>query len=159
MPDKKVGLVWAGNPAMDGDELRSPRQLSLLAPLAEVKGVRFISLQKGNAGAQAKNPPGGMQLVDWTDELLDFADTAALLANLDLVISSDTSVLHLAGAMGKPVWALLAYIADWRWMLHRSDSPWYPTARLFRQAKPGDWPGVVAQMADALSKWQIGSQG
>jgi ADP-heptose:LPS heptosyltransferase len=91
-----------------------------------------------------------MEIVDWTEELTDFADTAALVENLDLLITPDTSVAHLAGGMGKPVWVLLPHAPDWRWMLNRSDSVWYPTMRLFRQPTAGDWETPVKQMADAL---------
>jgi ADP-heptose:LPS heptosyltransferase len=132
------------------DHLRSPRQLSYFAPLAQLNGVRFFSLQKGEAAKQAVNPPSGLKLTDWTDEFSDFADTAAFIANLDLVISSDTAVAHLAGAMGKPVWLLLPFAPDWRWMLNRSDSPWYPTMRLFRQTKIGEWASAIEQVAEAL---------
>ena len=97
-------------------------------------------------------PPAGMQLNDWTGELNDFADTAALIANLDLVISVDTAVVHLAGALGKPVWTLLRFAAQWLWMLDREDSPWYPTMRLFRQPSIGDWDSVVRQVAGC---WRI----
>ncbi len=146
-----VGLVWAGNPAFRGDRLRSPRELSLYSPLAAVKNVRFFSLQKGEAAKQAAHPPAGMNLTDWTSDFGDFADTAALIANLDLVISSDTAVAHLAGAMGKPVWVILPLSPDWRWMLDRSDNPWYPTMRLFRQTKVGQWTDVIEQVAGALA--------
>jgi ADP-heptose:LPS heptosyltransferase len=91
-----------------------------------------------------------MTLHDWTDDLRDFADTAALMENLDLIISSDTSVVHLAGAIGKPVWALLPSVPDWRWFLGRSDSPWYPTMRLFRQQRPMEWGPVMASIREQL---------
>jgi Tfp pilus assembly protein PilF len=146
----KVGLVWAGSPAFKADLLRSPRQLSVYAPLGGVGGVQFFSLQKGDAARQAKTPPAGMTLHDWTDDLRDFADTAALMENLDLIISSDTSVVHLAGAIGKPVWALLPSVPDWRWFLGRSDSPWYPTMRLFRQQRPMEWGSVIASVREQL---------
>ncbi|HTV47862.1 MAG TPA: glycosyltransferase family 9 protein, partial [Phycisphaerae bacterium] len=107
----------------------------------------------GEASIQAKTPPAGMELIDWTAELKDFADTAALIANLDLVITIDTAAVHLAGALGKPVWTLLPFIPDWRWMLEREDSPWYPTMRLFRQSIRGDWDGVIKRVAEALSIW------
>jgi tetratricopeptide (TPR) repeat protein len=149
-PGLKVGLVWAGRPTHQNDRNRS-LPLSALAPLAMAKGVRFYSLQKGEASRQASNPPAGMELIDRTDQLHDFADTAALIANLDLIISVDTAVAHLAGAMGKPVWALLPFVPDWRWLLDREDSPWYPTLRLFRQPDRGDWAGVVSKVAQALS--------
>jgi ADP-heptose:LPS heptosyltransferase len=94
-----------------------------------------------------------MSLIDQTGELLDFADTAALIANLDLVISVDTAVLHLAGAMARPAWALLPFAPDWRWLLDRSDTPWYPTVRLFRQPALGDWTGAMNRLADELRSW------
>jgi Tfp pilus assembly protein PilF len=148
----KVGLAWAGSPTHKNDRNRSIK-LARLAPLGQVPGARFFSLQKGEAAAEAKTPPTGMELVDWTEELKDFADTAALIANLDLVIAVDTAVVHLAGAMGKPVWTLSPYVSDWRWLLDRDDSPWYPTMRLFRQPARGDWDSVITRVADALSLW------
>ena len=151
-PSVKVGLAWAGRPTHKDDRNRSMK-LARLAPLGQVPGVRFFSLQKGDAAAQAKTPPAGMELVDWTEELKDFADTAALIANLDLVIAVDTAVVHLAGAMGKPVWTLLPFVSDWRWLLERDGSPWYPTMRLFRQSSLGDWDRVIARVAEALSHW------
>jgi len=147
---RKVGLVWAGSPAFTYDKARSPRQLSLFSPLAEAENVRFFSLQKGEAAKQAGNPPQGMQLFDWSGDLHDFADTAALIANLDLVISSDTAVAHLAGAMGKPVWVILPFAPDWRWLLERDDCIWYPTMRLLRQAQRGDWDEVLRRLSGAL---------
>jgi Flp pilus assembly protein TadD len=146
----KVGLVWAGNPTHKNNHIRSIA-LSFLAPLATVSGVCFYSLQKGKAAKETANPPPRMRITDWTDELHDFADTAALVANLDLIISVDTSVAHLAGAMRKPVWLLLPFIPDWRWMLDRQDSPWYPTMRLFRQETRGSWSAVVSRIAKELS--------
>jgi ADP-heptose:LPS heptosyltransferase len=113
----------------------------------------LVSLQKGDAAAEAKAPPSGMELIDRTEELKDFADTAALIANLDLVISVDTAVAHLAGAMGKPVWTLLPFVAEWRWLQEREDSPWYPSMRLFRQSSLGDWDSVITRATDALSDW------
>jgi len=148
----KVGLGWAGNPNHKNDRHRSMK-LEMLAPLGQASGARFFSLQKGAAAAEAKTPPPGMELVDWTQELKDFADTAALIANLDLVIAVDTAVVHLAGAMGKPVWTLLPFNSDWRWLLDREDSPWYPTMRLFRRPSLGDWDSVIARVVEALSLW------
>jgi len=95
-----------------------------------------------------------MEITDWSGEFNDFADTAALMQNLDLVITVDTSIAHLAGAMGKPVWTMLPFSPDWRWMIKRSDSPWYPTMRLFRQPEPGNWSAVVEQVALALRSWK-----
>jgi len=146
----KVGLAWAGRPTHTNDRNRSIK-LARLAPLGQLPGVRFFSLQKGEVAAEAKTPPPGMELVDWTEELKDFAETAALIANLDLVVAVDTAVVHLAGAMGKPVWVLLPFGSDWRWLLERQDSPWYPSMRLFRQSRIGDWDSVIARVVEALS--------
>jgi hypothetical protein len=110
------------SPTHQNDRNRSMK-LTSLAPLGQVPGVRYFSLQKGNAAADGTTPPTGMELVDWTEEMTDFADTAALMASLDLVIAVDTSVVHLAGAMGKPVWTLLPFVPDWRWLQEREDSP------------------------------------
>lgn len=151
----KVGLVWAGNPRPhdpDANRMDALRSLNLadFAPLAEVPGVALFSLQKGPPAEQAAAPPPGLALVDHSDELADFADTAALIENLDLVISVDTSVVHLAGALGKPVWVLSRFNGCWRWLENRDDSPWYPTARIFRQPRRGDWSETVLRVRDAL---------
>jgi Tfp pilus assembly protein PilF len=146
----RIGLVWAGRPGNKIDYKRSMR-LDDFAPLAAIKNARFFSLQKGGAAAQTQRPPGGLELLDYSDELRDFTDTAALLANLDLIITVDTSVAHLAGAMGRPTWLLLPFSPDWRWLLKREDSPWYPTIRLFRQQTRGDWKGVMEKVRDELS--------
>lgn len=151
----KVGLVWAGSAHDDQinahmvDRRRS-LPLAALAPLAGVPGVAFYSLQKGPPAAEARTAPAGVALIDWMDEMRDFADTAALVEHLDLVISVDTSVCHLAGALARPVWVLSRHDACWRWLRDRPDSPWYPTLRLFRQDAPGDWEPVVARVRDAL---------
>jgi Flp pilus assembly protein TadD len=145
----KVGLVWAGRSEHKNDRNRSIA-LSVMAELANVPNVHFVSLQKGPAAAQAREIASTFQLIDLTDQLQDFADTAALIENLDLVISVDTSVAHLAGAMGKPVWLLLPFAPDWRWMTDRSDSPWYPSMRLFRQSRIGDWSDVIPHVAERL---------
>ncbi|MGA3001265.1 MAG: tetratricopeptide repeat protein [Acetobacteraceae bacterium] len=156
---RKVGLVWAGSPlspqppAQAMDRRRS-MTLQQFAPLAEIPGLCLISLQKGDAASQTRMPPDGMVLHDWTDELQDYADTAALIAALDLVISVDTSVVHLAGALGKPVWVLNRFDQCWRWLQDRTDSPWYPTAWLFRQPKPGDWASVIRDVTEALRRQQ-----
>jgi ADP-heptose:LPS heptosyltransferase len=147
----KVGIVWAGQPTHANDHNRSIGLLKL-APLANIPGVWFCSLQKGKASQQIYDRANTLQLANWEKDLRDFGDTAALIANLDLVICVDTAVAHLAGALGKPVWVMLPYVPDWRWMLGRSDSPWYPTMRLFRQPKFGDWESVVREMRDALAE-------
>jgi hypothetical protein len=141
LPGLRVGLVWAGSPAYRSDARRSiaPERLRVLA---DVPGVSFVSLQLGG------RPAFPMQ--DWTGEIRDFCDTAALIAGLDLVISVDTAVAHLAGALGRPVWLLNRFDPCWRWLLGRDDSPWYPTMRQFRQTAPGDWAGVLAAVRDAL---------
>ncbi len=152
----KVGLVWAGNPgataATRAVDRRRSMTLAQLSPLASVSGVSFVSLQKGDAAAQIKSAPTGFVIHDWTDEINDFADTAALIDALDLVISVDTSVVHLAGALAKPVWMFNRFDSEWRWLLEREDSPWYPTLRQFRQPQPGDWASVVTRMASELAK-------
>jgi hypothetical protein len=145
----KVGLVWAGRPQQWDDRKRS-LSLELLAPLSRASGAVFYSLQVGEAAAQAAAAPAGMRLVNVAPQIVDFADTAAIVANLDLVVTIDTSVAHLAGAMGIPVWVLVAYAPDWRYHLGRSDNPWYPSMRLFRQARDGDWPSAIEQLAEAL---------
>jgi len=147
----KVGLVWAGNPAFATDRERSPG-LAALLPLLEVPGVRFYGLQLGpgrDALAERAMPPA---FTDLAPHIADFTDTAAIMDNLDLVISSCTAPAHLAGALGRPVWGLLSFAADWRWLADRADSPWYPTARLFRQPRPGDWAAVAAAVRAALEE-------
>jgi tetratricopeptide (TPR) repeat protein len=148
-----VGLVWAGQarPNLTGfttlDRRRSAG-LAAFAPLADVPGVRLISLQ---AGAPARQPrPAGMTLLDMMGQVTDFADTAALIAGLDVVVSVDTSVVHLAGLMGKPVFLLDRYDNCWRWLSDRMDSPWYPHLTIFRQPEPGDWASAVARAAASL---------
>jgi len=151
----KVGLVWQGNPNFENDADRSLPSLELLAPLGRVAGVQFISLQKGKGEEEARHPPAGICLQVLADELEDFADTAAVITCLDLVIGVDTGVVHLAGALGKPCWVLLPdYRTDWRWLKDRTDSPWYPqTLRLFRQTQAGGWFSLIATVADALERW------
>jgi hypothetical protein len=124
----------------------------LLSPLAAIDGLTFFSLQKGPAAEQARDPPAGMKLVDLSPHLHDFADTSAAIANLDLVITTCTSVAHLAGALGKPVWIMLAHVADWMWLIGREDTPWYPSARLFRQPAPGAWDPVINHIAGELCR-------
>lgn len=144
----RAGLVWAGNPEHNNDRNRS-LSLAELAPLASCANVAFYSLQKG---ARAEEPPPpGLTLTALGAELHDFMETAAAVSALDLVIAVDTSIVHLAGAMGTPVWTLLAQVPDWRWLLERTDSPWYPSVRLFRQARGGDWAPVLAAIAAELA--------
>jgi len=143
----KVGIAWAGSPKHINDRNRSVPACEL-APLAEASNARFYNLQKGPIAKPGVLPP--LEMTDWTGELHDFADTAALMENLDLVICADTALAHLAGALGKRVWVLLPFLPDWRWLLNRTDSPWYPTMRLFRQPRPCDWSEPIAQIAAAL---------
>lgn len=153
LPDGlRVGLAWKGNPLFASDSDRSLPSLDVLAPLWDVAGVRFISLQKGRGADDAAHPPAGLPLTSLGGELEDFADTAAVIMRLDLVICVDTAVAHLAGALGKRCWVMLpAYKTDWRWLDHGSGSPWYPgVMRLFRQSAAGDWSGVVAEIAASL---------
>lgn len=148
----KVGLVWAGNPAQPNDRRRS-MSLSQLLPLLHVEGVQFFALQKGPRETEADTMGAGRPLVNLAAELLDLGDTAAVIAELDLVISVCTSMAHLTGALGKPVWVLLSEPAYWCWLTEREDSPWYPTARLFRQKRRGEWAEVIERVKGALREW------
>jgi len=151
----RVGVVWQGNPDPAADMARS-FPLHALAPLAAIQDVRLISLQKGFGEAQIEALRGAFVVEDFAQQLDAgpdaFVDTAAAMANLDLIISCDTSVAHLAGALARPAWIALKFDAEWRWMRERDDSPWYPTARLFRQTTPGDWSGLFKRMATALKE-------
>lgn len=147
----KVGLVWSGNPGNPSDAQRS-LALAQLAPLFSVAGTCFVSLQKPAGAIGQASGGSAWPLHDWMDECADFLDTASLIANLDLVIAVDTSVAHLAGALGRPVWLLNRRNTDWRWLLDREDSPWYPTMRIFRQHRRGEWDDVIRQVTQALSK-------
>ena len=149
----RVGLCWAGSPAHPDDPRRSC-PAAILAPLLARRDIAWVSLQYGpQAGAFADT---GHRLEDWSDRLDGFASTAAAMGALDLVITVDTATAHLAAALGRPTWLMLKYSPDWRWMLDRTDSPWYPTMTLFRQATPGDWAGVVARLQAALEGWMDG---
>lgn len=149
LPGRRVGLAWAGDPRHINDFRRSIG-LERLMPLFRVPGISWVGLQAGpHAGDVAR--VGLPEILDISAQLGDFAETAGVMANLDLVITVDTAVAHLAGAIARPVWTLLPFSPDWRWMLQREDSPWYPTMRLFRQPMPGDWDSVVAQAADRLT--------
>ena len=124
--------------------------MNIYSSLASIDSVTFYSLQKGEVSKQIEDSLNGMKIIDYSETIKNFSDTAALIENLDLVISVDTAVAHLAGALGKPVWLLLSFFPDWRWMLNREDSPWYPTTRLFRQPSPKDWESVIAKVKDEL---------
>jgi len=147
----KVGLVWAGNRKYGRDFLRSVPFRDLRA-LLDVRGAAFVSLQKETGADDVR----GAGVADWMGECRDFMDTAALIAGLDLVVSVDTSVAHLAGALGKPVWLLNRFESEWRWLLERDTSPWYPSMRVFRQTAAGDWTGVVQRLAAELGRLSAG---
>jgi hypothetical protein len=151
----QVGIVWQGNPRFRFDRLRSI-PLAQFAPLARVPGVHLLSLQKGPGRDQLAALPGSFPVTDLGHQLDEttgaFLDTAAVMKNLDLVITSDTVAAHLAGALGVPVWVALHDVPDWRWLLDREDSPWYPTMRLFRQTRPGQWEEVFERIAAALHR-------
>lgn len=148
-PGYRVGLVWAGNPRYRHDRIRSG-PLELISRVGEIEGIVLYSLQKDAGGQKVHSFPEEVNCIDYMAEIKDFSDTAALIENLDLVISVDTAVAHVAGALGKHVWILLPYAPDWRWLLNRQDSPWYPTMRLFRQPSRGDWESVVANVLTEL---------
>jgi FkbM family methyltransferase len=152
-PNKRlrVGLVWAGSPIHPNDRYRS-MSLSALAPFAQLKGVHFVSLQKGAAAEEITNTPPGFEVVNLGPELVDFCDAAAVISQLDLLICVDTAVAHLAGALGKPVWVMVPTPPDFRWMEGRDDSPWYPTMRLFRQRRRGEWAEVVDRVKIELAQ-------
>jgi hypothetical protein len=148
---RRIGLAWSGRSTHPNDRRRSI-PLSRLAPIATAARVCFVSLQKPLSAADRAAFALFPGLTDLSPDLTDFGETAAVIANLDLVITVDTAMGHLAGAMGKPVWILLPKASDWRWLLDRTDSPWYPTARLFRQATPGAWDPVIAAVTSALDQ-------
>ncbi|MCB8881738.1 tetratricopeptide repeat protein [Acidisoma cellulosilytica] len=154
LPDRplRVGLVWAGNaykdiPARAAVDRRRSLSPHLLAPLLQMPGIEFFSLQKAGPAAPADFP-----LIDVMDQMTDFADTAALISQMDLVISVDTATAHLAGALGKPIWLLNRFDSCWRWLLGREDSPWYPSLRVYQQDQPGDWESVIDRVTADLRK-------
>jgi Flp pilus assembly protein TadD len=149
---KRVGIVWAGNPDQTGDALRSPR-LKAVLPLFEVPGVTFVALQVGPGRADLEKYPLPANVIDLGPEIGDFADTAAIISGLDLVISSCTAPLHLAAALGVPTWGMIPFAPHFLWQNDRTDSPWYPNLRLYRQAEAGnDWRNVTAAISDDLAK-------
>jgi hypothetical protein len=145
LPGRRVGIVWQGNPRIASMRRRRDLPTPCLARLADIPGLSFVSLQKGMSV-----PDVGLPMVDWTDSLHDMAATAALVAELDLVIAVDTAVAHLAAGLGRPVWLLNRFDTCWRWLINRDDSPWYPNLRQFRQPALGDWESVMQQLVDAL---------
>jgi hypothetical protein len=140
-----------------GDRYRSV-PLARIEPLARVKAVKLFSLQKNHGQEQLACVPFADAITDLSPRLETFLDTAAVLENLDLLICCDTSLAHLAGALGLPVWVAVAFSPDWRWMLEREDTPWYPSMRLFRQRRPGDWPEVFERLAAALDEAVTGKR-
>jgi len=144
----RIGLAWSGNPEHSNDAERSIR-FELLAPLLSLP-ASFVSLQREYRSYDCAALAQTHRILDLSDKISDFSDTAAIIQNLDLVISVDTSVAHLAGALGAKLWILLPHVPDFRWMLGRVDSPWYPTARLFRQAEKGTWGAVIERMRGEL---------
>lgn len=154
----KVGLVWAGNPSHLNDRARS-LPLEMLKPLFDLEATAFYSLQVGERAHEIKRAGLFGKMAEASSQRSDFASTAAVITQLDLVISVDTSVAHLAGALAKPIWLLLPFAPDWRWLLGRNDSPWYPTMHTFRQASPGDWPGVIREVRARLRSLVASSSG
>ena len=146
---KKIGIVWAGSPAHQNDRNRSC-DAAHFARLAEVPNVALFNMQKDAAPEALGQLPLGADLAPYLD---DFSATAFAAERMDLIVTVDTALAHLASALGRPVWLLLPYAPEWRWRLGRDDSPWYPTMRLFRQARPGDWDGLFARVCQALAKF------
>jgi Tfp pilus assembly protein PilF len=147
---RRIGIAWAGRPTHTNDDNRSVR-LATFAPLAKLPNTTLVSLQKGAAQAHIGTYWGPAPLINLGPEIHNYGDTMAILESLDLLVTVDTSVAHLAGAMAKPVWIMLPYAPDWRWLLERNDTPWYPTARLFRQPTSRDWQPVIAAIAEELA--------
>jgi len=156
LPRPRVGLLWAGGALYPRNRLRSIR-LRRLEPVARTPGISFISLQKGEEAYQAAET--GWRIADFMSECRDLLDTAALIDNLDLVIGVDSAVAHLTGALGKPMWMLNRYESEWRWLLGREDSPWYPSIRVLRQPRPGDWDSVIRRAAVMLADHDFGVGG
>jgi hypothetical protein len=154
----RVGVAWAGNPRYKADARRSMK-LATLMLLLRMEGVLWASLQKGEAAEQLTDLAEDSMILDGSSGDKNLAETAALVAVQDLVITTDTCIAHLAGAMGKPVWILLPHLADWRWMEKVETTPWYPTARLFRQRSAGDWAGVLERVTAELSLFRAGMLG
>jgi hypothetical protein len=147
---QRIGITWAGRPTHNNDVNRSAT-LNTFATIADLPNTALVSLQKGPAQAQCGNYYGRAPLINLSAEIEDFDDTAAIIETLDLLVTVDTSVAHLAAAMGKPVWIMLPYAPDWRWLLDRDDTPWYPSVRLFRQTEPRRWDDVMARIADGVA--------
>jgi len=148
LPRPLVALVWAGRPTHTNDANRSMK-LSDFSPLAH-PDIQYLAIQKGPAAAQALTPPQGMNIVSLDQEIKDFDDTAAILCVANVLVSVDSSPVHLAGALGRPAWVMLPFFPDWRWLMGREDTPWYPTVKLFRQSERGKWSEVLDRLSDAL---------
>jgi hypothetical protein len=146
---RRIGVIWAGRPAHNNDRNRTVL-LADLAPLDEVPGIALLALQKGPRTGQAGGWFGRAPLINLGAEIETYDDTMAILRNIERLVTVDTSVAHLAGAMGRPVWIILPFAPDWRWLLQREDTPWYPTARLFRQSGPRRWDDVLQRVVAAL---------
>src|SRR5262249_27158069 len=159
LPRPRIAIAWAGNPAHENDRNRSIALASFapLFSLSAAAGPSFISIQRELRNGDAAQLAAQAQVQHIGDELADFSDTAAVLALCDLVISVDTAPVHLAGALGRPLWVLVPFAPDWRWTLDGETTPWYPTARLFRQSSPGDWDAVIPRVAAALTQGPVSS--
>lgn len=158
LPGLRVGLVWAGDgraddPRAAATDRRRSLSLTQLDALGAVKGISLVSLQKGPKAAQ--QALSRLTLADWTTDLTDFADTAALVSELDLVVGVDTAVIHLSAALGRPTWVLSRFDGCWRWLRDRDDNPWYPGLRVFRQAEWGDWQSTIAELVNGLAEWSV----
>jgi hypothetical protein len=148
----RVGIVWSGSVTFEANSDRAV-PLRMFLQWFTLPGVQLYSLQKGPPESELTGMPDGAPIIDLAPLLADFADTAAAVSELDLILMTDSAVVHLAGAMGKPVWALLNFVPHWQWLSDRADSPWYPSVRLFRQRAWGDWTGVFDRAAAELIKW------
>ncbi|MEM7018097.1 MAG: TIGR03032 family protein, partial [Pseudomonadota bacterium] len=147
----KIGIAWGGSPTQKNDHNRSSQLIDWL-PVLRTPGVTFYSLQKGPRTEELSTLPDDVQVLDLDSQLNTFGDTAKFILQMDLMISVDTSVAHLSGALGQPVWTALCYMPDWRWLMDRNDSPWYPTMRLFGQTQPKVWADVFERIAQALAE-------
>ena len=145
----RIGIAWSGSKTNHYDSRRSLK-FNQLIPLFFEPCVTWVSLQKLSPDEKRPDIPADIDWIDWSEEFTDFADTAALVAGLDLILSIDSAIVHLAGSLNRPVWMLDRYDNEWRWLHNREDSPWYPTLRIFRQSEWGDWDGVISRVCDAL---------
>jgi hypothetical protein len=151
---QRIGIVWSSGPDHRADRQRDC-PLPEFLPILGIPEITFYSLQRGTRHEDRSGLPPHIQLHDLEPQLTDFGDLAVVIDQLDLVIAVDSASAHMAGALGKKTWTLLSQVADWRWMLEGETTPWYPTMRLFRQTRPGDWSDVIAQVAETLSNQMI----